>query len=288
MATMYSTIMDVTPEQAEEWLKSSPVNRKLKKDQLQKICNDIMNGRFQLSHQSIALDEDGRLIDGHHRLTAITRTGIPCKMYVTFNAPNSEIIDTIVPRSDMDALIMSRKIEKDSIAANAITYPLLIFIYSRNFSEFKARELSKGQKLELYNQLRHIIDPIIDLTRNRGHYGRFRRASVLYAMACALNAGVPLDVISDWYRIVITNDFYVEGDEEMTRVGRSVLAFNRHISDTPQERNMDDKMITVKKAMSSIDHYNNREPVQRLYGWPAYPDIVIESATQMEIKNDDQ
>ena len=52
----------------------------------------IKNGEFTLTHQGIAFDEDGNLIDGQHRLHAIIKAGIAVKMEVSSGWPRSNIL----------------------------------------------------------------------------------------------------------------------------------------------------------------------------------------------------
>lgn len=46
-------------------------NRKPTQKEMQKWCDDMVAGRWRLTHQGIAFDEDGWLIDGQHRLKAL-------------------------------------------------------------------------------------------------------------------------------------------------------------------------------------------------------------------------
>jgi hypothetical protein len=69
-----AAIVDVTPEIAEEWLtKNHPSNRKIAKGQVEAFAHDMSTGNWKLTHQAIAFDITGQLIDGQHRLMAISK-----------------------------------------------------------------------------------------------------------------------------------------------------------------------------------------------------------------------
>jgi hypothetical protein len=64
----------VTPELAAEWLKLNiPNNRDMNSTRIEDRTNDILNGSFAFNGETIKFDSQGRLIDGQHRLTAITK-----------------------------------------------------------------------------------------------------------------------------------------------------------------------------------------------------------------------
>lgn len=62
----------VTPELAMEWLEYNfENNRSIKRSYVEKLKLEMTSGSFKVTHQAIAFDEGGKLIDGQHRLTAI-------------------------------------------------------------------------------------------------------------------------------------------------------------------------------------------------------------------------
>jgi hypothetical protein len=70
-ASITTTIETVTPAMAADWLKMNTNNRPLDQKRVQAFADDIRLGRWQTTHQGIALSKDGRLLDGQHRLSAI-------------------------------------------------------------------------------------------------------------------------------------------------------------------------------------------------------------------------
>ena len=79
----YKTI-NVTPSMAETWLEKNNNNRKLSSSVIKNYAEKMKKGHWNLTHQSIAFDKDGNLVDGQHRLSAVIISGIPVVMTVAF------------------------------------------------------------------------------------------------------------------------------------------------------------------------------------------------------------
>ncbi|MFB8416467.1 hypothetical protein ACFC63_13300 [Streptomyces albidoflavus] len=68
----------VTPELAIEWLRRNiENNRPVSHGKVRQWKTDIEQGRWKLTHQGIAFDPEGNLIDGQHRLLAIAASKRP-------------------------------------------------------------------------------------------------------------------------------------------------------------------------------------------------------------------
>lgn len=104
---MKSEVETITPATAQRYLlKNSPRNRPLRSSRVAELSRDILRGDWRLSHQPIAFDTDGNLIDGQHRLNAIIQTGISLQVMVTRGVdPESfDVIDRGLKRSAGDVL----------------------------------------------------------------------------------------------------------------------------------------------------------------------------------------
>ena len=85
-----ATFKIVTPSMAAKWLERNTKNRRLSLPRVNAIAADIMNNSFVTTHQGIAFDEDGNLLDGQHRLHAIVNSNIPVELLVTTGLPASK------------------------------------------------------------------------------------------------------------------------------------------------------------------------------------------------------
>ncbi|MFJ6655264.1 hypothetical protein ACIQNG_02705 [Streptomyces sp. NPDC091377] len=102
-------LVRVTPEIADDLLSRAVVNRRLDQGQVDFLADSIIREEWQLTHQGIALDgslETGCLLDGQHRLNAITKAGIPVSIYVFEGLPRTAfpVLDTGKRRSGVDTL----------------------------------------------------------------------------------------------------------------------------------------------------------------------------------------
>jgi hypothetical protein len=97
----------ITPAMADRWL--SRLNksveqgtfrqRRVSQRTVHTYAKDIENGAWMVTHQGIAFDVNGNLLDGQHRLWAIKRAGVPAGMFVTTNLPvdrrNGVVLNTM-------------------------------------------------------------------------------------------------------------------------------------------------------------------------------------------------
>jgi len=74
----------ITPELASKLLERNIGNRKIKPAVVKKYTDAILSGNFICTNNGIALDKDGRLIDGQHRLAAVVKSGKPITQYVFY------------------------------------------------------------------------------------------------------------------------------------------------------------------------------------------------------------
>lgn len=105
----YNVVMEVDPDLATRWLEGNTHNRPLKQTLVDRFVRDMQAGRWQLTHQGIAFDADGMLIDGQHRLWAIVLSAAPVQLRVFFNEPieTMKAVDTGLGRSNFDVLHLS-------------------------------------------------------------------------------------------------------------------------------------------------------------------------------------
>lgn len=103
---MTTMVMDITPEQAREFLRGNASNRPLRRSWVKTLRESIERGEWKLTHQGIALTTDLQLLDGQHRLHAIVEAGVTVKMNVTFDCDPGAyaVIDGGIKRTASDQL----------------------------------------------------------------------------------------------------------------------------------------------------------------------------------------
>ncbi|PID55365.1 MAG: hypothetical protein CSA58_02595 [Micrococcales bacterium] len=98
--------MDVAPEQAAKWLESNTSNRKVRPARVREYATAMEQDRWTYTADPIRFDEDGKLIDGQHRLLAIVRSGVPVQLHVVrgLSRQAQDAVDTGAARTASDAL----------------------------------------------------------------------------------------------------------------------------------------------------------------------------------------
>lgn len=98
----------VTPELAEQWLGRNTKNRNLRQRLVERYARDMKEGAWVYTGESLKFAEDGRLLDGQHRLAAIIESGVEVEIEVIENLPDTaqDHMDTGLKRGANDMLAL--------------------------------------------------------------------------------------------------------------------------------------------------------------------------------------
>ncbi|MER2512320.1 MAG: hypothetical protein ABTR20_13405 [Candidatus Competibacter sp.] len=109
-ATIKSEIKLVTPEMAKQFLIYNDGNRHIREAWVSYLAYCIKNNEWQQTHQGIAFSEDGRLLDGQHRLLAVIKADQSINMLITTGLKQDAFmsIDNLQPRTDRDRTRLSK------------------------------------------------------------------------------------------------------------------------------------------------------------------------------------
>lgn len=99
-------IVQVTPAMAFTWLDKNTHNRHVSDAVVQRFAGMMKRGQWDLTHQGIAFSPEGVLVDGQHRLWAITEAGVTIPMMVTRGVEQSSMlgIDRNYGRTPIDSI----------------------------------------------------------------------------------------------------------------------------------------------------------------------------------------
>lgn len=105
-ARMSSKWVKVTPATAESWLSENKDNRNIRSTVVARYARAMKEGRWTASPDAITFSTDGRLLNGQHRLHAITQSGTSVNLFVITNMEEScfSNMDRGVPRAYSDLL----------------------------------------------------------------------------------------------------------------------------------------------------------------------------------------
>lgn len=109
----------ITTEMAKAILDRNRGNRPIRAGDIARWCRILRAGRWRYTHQGVALDVNGYLQDGQHRLTAIAETGITADMMISVGMPveNFSVVDSGRRRTAAQVIGMQGVAYASTIAA---------------------------------------------------------------------------------------------------------------------------------------------------------------------------
>lgn len=113
------TVEIITPEEAGEFLRTrNEKNRPIRDRLVRRYAADMRSGTWELTHQGVAFDAEGNLIDGQHRLQACVMSKIPLRTTVARYTSSDmadrarPMIDSSPGRDTADILVFSGDLDK--------------------------------------------------------------------------------------------------------------------------------------------------------------------------------
>lgn len=91
---LYFVRETITPEMASTYLETAPAKIAYDKKAVSTYAQIMENGAWLMNAQPIMFDENGKLIDGVHRLNACVKAGVPFTTYVARNV-QGDLVHTI-------------------------------------------------------------------------------------------------------------------------------------------------------------------------------------------------
>lgn len=118
---MKINVMDVSPEQASEWLKNNDHNRNLNAKIVADYARQMTDGRWHLNGEAIKISEDGVLLDGQHRLAAVVASGVSIEMLLVEGLPTEtqDTMDSGRKRTAADVLSIKGETNANVLASVA-------------------------------------------------------------------------------------------------------------------------------------------------------------------------
>jgi hypothetical protein len=206
MVEMKSKVMMVDPALALAWLQRNiETNRPLRPTVVDNYADDMRRGEWHLTHQGIALDIDGNLIDGQHRLAAVIKANVIVPIMVTVNAPRASFValDNGVKRSVADRL----SIDKKTVA---------VITCAEKFAVAERRMVPQQRVYEIsQTTFGHIVDAIV--RTNQATRRLMSSSSVSVAACVAVAEGQPFEWVANQRRVLILQD-----EENETPIARAM------------------------------------------------------------------
>ncbi|HKS97907.1 MAG TPA: hypothetical protein VJT31_00125, partial [Rugosimonospora sp.] len=124
---MRSKVQTVSPKKAAEYLQRNTANRPLSKRTVREFAEAMRRGEWQVTHQGIAFDTTGALVDGQHRLAAIVEADMPVDVTVFTEVPVGafDVLDTGKRRNAADVLAIEG--EKSAVMLAAMVRTVWLY-----------------------------------------------------------------------------------------------------------------------------------------------------------------
>jgi hypothetical protein len=143
-------LVDITPDMATDWLETRQFsgNRKASRAKVDRHAAEMKAGRWLTTHQGIAFDTDGRLIDGRHRLMAVAASGLTIRMWVFPEQTRDtfDVIDTGYARAASQFLPSVAP----TLAAGAVRY--IAAAVDREYGGIYRNKMLLHEVLEVHRQ----------------------------------------------------------------------------------------------------------------------------------------
>src|SRR6266545_1760562 len=114
-----SRVQTITPARAAEWLEANTTNRPLSRAVVRLFAEAMRRGEWLVTHQGIAFDVNGVLVDGQHRLAAIIEADRPVELTVFSEVAEGtfDVLDTGKRRTAADVLAIEGEKNSTMLAA---------------------------------------------------------------------------------------------------------------------------------------------------------------------------
>lgn len=173
-------VVPVTPALAEQWLARNTKNRNLKPTRVKLYADDMARGNWRLTHEGIAFDCHGALVDGQHRLRAVIKSGQTVLMLVVANVDERSmaVIGAAAARTDYDRIVIGGEIRE-------ATRRHITIAKSMNATNWAKRSLSTSEVCEFLRTHWDAVDFAARLVIGRGDVRGVTSSLVLAVMARA-------------------------------------------------------------------------------------------------------
>jgi len=171
-----SQIEVITPEIAGDYLAQNTHNRVLQRPEVDRLAAAITADEWQLTHQGIAFDQAGRLVDGQHRLWAVVVAKRPVPMWVTRGVDPEAFPAVDIGRRRTSGDILGLRGEHDGRdLAAALGW---LWRYEQGQMLATARAATPATLIDLLAQHPDMREAVIG---NRGHRRRYLLAPAIAA-----------------------------------------------------------------------------------------------------------
>jgi hypothetical protein len=208
-----SKVQSVTPKKAAEYLERNTANRPLSQRTVKDFAQAMRRGEWRVTHQGIAFDTTGALVDGQHRLAAIVEADQPVEITVFTEVPVGafDVLDTGKRRNAADVLAIEG--EKSAVMLAAMVRTVWLYHNRPDMSwsggDAGVTNHQITQTLEQHPKLRDFISPGEQIAAATGMI-----KSAAGASSYLVTQTSPRD-LSAWFAGIIEGTGLTKGDPRL-------------------------------------------------------------------------
>jgi hypothetical protein len=177
---------DISPEQAKRYLEKNTHNRSVRESVVDRYAAMMQRDQWVVTHQGIAFDDEGNLLDGQHRLMAIVKAARPVSMMVTRGVPSERNNGITIPAMDVIDCGKSRTVADQLALCHGVKNSNLISSVCSAIAEicFRSRGggISTAQALVILDIYARPIESAVEIISD---FRPARKGSVIGALAFA-------------------------------------------------------------------------------------------------------
>lgn len=283
MKKMYSEVVLITPDMAKNYLANSAGNARFAKEgklfnaaKVTKLASYMRSGKWELNSQGISFNEDGNLVDGHHRLAAIVESGCSIEMYVTHNVPNgNELFDVGWNRSEWQVMKSISPVNPQLASKRGTAISNLHFYFVRERSKAKANLVTMHEKAEFLLREEGTLLQALRICDVK-HDGKrmLLNGYGVYSCFCALKCGVKYEEVLEFAKIVTSG--MCDGKEKLAAVTCRNYLLD---AQTKRSTHIDLSVELCGYIQTSLADYLAKKPRQVKYKYtsPIYTDMYLKT-----------
>lgn len=262
-------IESIGPKTAQAYLAKAAKNRRIRKTVVDRYAHAMSQDAWDLTHQGIAFDENGQLVDGQHRLSAVIQSGKTVKMQVSryvCTAPVA-IMDSGASRTQADRAQISGIIPEHA----RVIVPMLNYMVCAETGVNQEKTLQSHELENLYEQEKQTIAFVLSAfgAAPTRQWPAVIRAAFAYCAVIAPES--------------VANLAYSVRDKVGYKKGSAAHAFAMALSDRKfQLQSCGQRMDTLAKCLWLIRQHIEGKPVERM---KASASIFNWAARQRQEKN---
>lgn len=260
--TLVTNYESITPEIAREYLLHNSKNRIVKPRSVEAYARDMQRGDFRTTHQGIAFDTDGNLIDGQHRLLAIIMSNTPVTLLVTRGIPVDDGVmatDRGISRSIRDVMAIENKCGLQAEDSRVLSNSKIISAINQLVScGYKRNKITTFESIRLFDEFKKSATEIFENVISK--LGSCGRAPMLSAAIAAVECGVSVDAVSKFFNIFYKDDVSGCFDYNI----QAALNWKRQIDDARIHKVQIDRKKLFLGTQNAIYHFVNNTDVSKI------------------------